>query len=141
MQTADLMEMIRKDIMISLIREVTREDGRVVFAYLYGSFVKEESFRDIDVGVYLMDAGENSIVVSAELKTKLSRGAQRHSFNFTADQFDVKILNDAPFTFLRRVFEQGILLFDQNPELRTDVIEYVSLKYRECAGILAEASL
>jgi len=46
------MEMIRKDIMISLIREVTREDGRVVFAYLYGSFVKEESFRDIDVGVY-----------------------------------------------------------------------------------------
>lgn len=138
---ADRMEMIRKDIMVSLIREVTREDGRVAFAYLYGSFVTEESFRDIDVGVYLKDAGENSIVVSAELKTRLSRVMQKHGFNFTADQFDVKILNDAPFTFLRRVFEEGILLFDRNPELRTDLIEYVSLKYRECAGILAEASL
>jgi len=135
------MEMIRKDIMISLIREVTRENGRVAFAYLYGSFVTEESFRDIDVGVYLKNTEENSIVVSVELKTQLSRDAQRHGFSFGADQFDVKILNDAPFTFLRRVFEQGILLFDLNPELRTDLIEYVSLKYRECAGILAEASL
>jgi hypothetical protein len=138
---ADLMEMIRKDIMVSLIREVVREDERVVFAYLYGSFVTEESFRDIDVGVYLKNTEENSIVVSVELKTQLSRDAQRHGFSFGADQFDVKILNDAPFTFLRRVFEQGILLFDLNPELRTDLIEYVSLKYRECAGILAEASL
>jgi len=135
------MEMIRKDIMISLIRQVTRENGRVAFAYLYGSFVTEESFRDIDVGVYLKNTEENSIVVSVELKTQLSRDAQRHGFSFGADQFDVKILNDAPFTFLRRVFEQGILLFDLNPELRTDLIEYVSLKYRECAGILAEASL
>ena len=135
------MEMIRKDIMISLIRQVTRENGRVAFAYLYGSFVTEESFRDIDVGVYLKNTEENSIVVSVELKTQLSRDAQRHGFTFGADQFDVKILNDAPFTFLRRVFEQGILLFDLNPELRTDLIEYVSLKYRECAGILAEASL
>jgi uncharacterized protein len=137
---ADLMEMIRKNFMVSLIREVVRKDERAVFAYLYGSFVNQESFRDIDVGVYLRDAGENSLVVSAELKTQLSRDAQKHGFSFAADHFDVKILNDAPFTFLRRVFEQGILLFDRNPELRTDLIEYVSLKYRECAGILAEAS-
>ena len=135
------MEMIRKNIMVSLIREVVHQDERTVFAYLYGSFVNQESFRDIDVGVYLRDSGENSLVVSAELKTQLSRDSQKLGFNFAADHFDVKILNDAPFTFLRRVFEQGILLFDRNPELRTDLIEYVSLKYRECAGILAEASL
>ena len=59
----------------------------------------------------------------------------------TADQFDVKVINDTPFTFLNRVFKEGILLVDFDPDLRTDVVEHVSLKYRECAGLLAEASL
>ena len=30
---------------------------------------------------------------------------------------------------------------DHDPEPRTDIVEYVSLEYRECAGLLAEASL
>jgi len=59
----------------------------------------------------------------------------------TADQFDVKVINDTPFTFLNRVFKEGILLVAFDPDLRTDVVEHVSLKYRECAGLLAEASL
>jgi hypothetical protein len=58
-----------------------------------------------------------------------------------ADLFDVKILNDAPFTFLKRVFVEGVLLLDRDPDRRTDLIEYVSVKYRECTGLLAEASL
>jgi hypothetical protein len=58
-----------------------------------------------------------------------------------ADLFDVKVLNDAPFTFLKRVFIEGILLLDRDPDRRTDLIEYVSFKYREYAGLLAEASL
>jgi hypothetical protein len=61
--------------------------------------------------------------------------------NLTADQFDVKVINDAPFTFLNRIFKEGNLLIDLDPDLRTDLIEHVSLKYRECAGLLAEASL
>jgi hypothetical protein len=44
-------------------------------------------------------------------------------------------------TLLRRVFTEGILLVDRDPDRRTDLIEYVSMKYRECAGLLAEASL
>jgi len=45
------------------------------------------------------------------------------------------------FTFLKRVFKEGILLVDKDSDLRTDIIENVSLKYRECTGLLAEASL
>jgi hypothetical protein len=43
--------------------------------------------------------------------------------------------------FLKRVFIEGLLRLDRDPELRTDLIEHVSMKYRECAGLLAEASL
>jgi hypothetical protein len=61
--------------------------------------------------------------------------------DLTADRFDVQIINHAPFTFLKRIFKEGILLIDRDPDLRTDLVEYVSSKYRECAGLLAEASL
>ncbi len=37
--------------------------------------------------------------------------------------------------------DEGVLLIDRDPDLRTDLIEYVSMKYRECAGLMVEASL
>jgi len=112
----------------------------VVFAYAYGSFVKEQSFRDIDVGVYVKNPEENPFVISPNIKTQLSRIFKKN-IDLTADQFDIQIINHTPFTFLKRVFKEGILLIDHDPELRTDLVEYISSKYRECAGLLAEASL
>ena len=126
---------------LSLIKEVLDRDGRTIFAYAYGSFVKEESFRDIDIGIYIKNPEENIFVVTSDLRTELSRHSRKEGVHFTADQFDVKVINDAPFTFLNRVFKEGILLVDLDPDLRTDLIEHVSVKYRECAGLLAEASL
>ncbi len=130
-----------KERFLNLLKEVLLKDERVIFAYIYGSFVKEQSFRDIDLGIYVKDSEENPFVFSADVKTNLSRVVKRENMDFTADRFDVQIINHAPFTFLRRVFKEGILLVDHDPELRTDLVEYVSLKYRECAGLLAEASL
>jgi predicted nucleotidyltransferase len=132
---------MNKEKLLNLLKEVILKDERVIFAYVYGSFVKEQSFRDIDLGIYVKDSEENPFVFSADIKTKLSRAVKRENMDFTADQFDVQIINHAPFTFLRRIFKDGILLVDHAPELRTDLVEYVSLKYRECAGLLAEASL
>ncbi|MFB3887353.1 MAG: nucleotidyltransferase domain-containing protein, partial [Thermodesulfobacteriota bacterium] len=126
---------------LRLLKETLERDEQVIFAYVYGSFVKEQSFRDIDIGVYIKNSEENPLVVSADMKTRLSRAVRREDMDFTADQFDVQIINHAPFTFLKRVFKEGKLLVDRDPELRTDLVEYVSSKYRECAGLLAEASL
>ena len=132
---------MNKEKLLNLLKEALLKDERVIFAYIYGSFVKEQSFRDIDIGIYVNNSEENSFVVSSDLKTQLSREIKSENMDFTADQFDVQIINHAPFTFLKRVFKEGILLIDHDPELRTDVVEYVSSKYRECAGLLAEASL
>jgi predicted nucleotidyltransferase len=130
-----------KEKLLNLLKKVLAEDERVIFAYVYGSFVKEQSFRDIDIGIYVKNFEENPFVVSSDLKTQLSCETKRGNMDFIADQFDVQIINHAPFTFLKRVFKEGILLIDHDPELRTDLVEYVSSKYRECAGLLAEASL
>ncbi|RPJ09008.1 MAG: hypothetical protein EHM36_04775 [Deltaproteobacteria bacterium] len=123
-----------------MIQRILAQDERIVFAYAYGSFVTERSFRDIDIGIYVRNLEENPFVITSDFKTQLSRLAKGEGLNFIADQFDVKLINDAPFTFLKRIFTEGILLIDNDPDLRTDIVEYVSLKYRECAGLLAEAS-
>ncbi len=112
-----------------------------MFAYIYGSFARAEAFRDIDVGVYLRDPEEDPFGVSFDVKERVSRSLQGIGIDTDADLFDVKILNGAPFTFLKRVFIEGLLMLDRDPELRTDLIEHVSMKYRECAGLMAEASL
>ena len=133
--------MMNKEMIFDLIKEVLTKDSRLVFAFAYGSFVTEESFRDIDIGVYVKDRETNPFMISSEIKTQLSLFAKGKGVNFSADHFDVKVINDAPFTFLNRVFKEGVLLLDNDPNIRTDMVEYVSLKYRECAGILAEASI
>jgi predicted nucleotidyltransferase len=126
---------------IAAVKNVLEQDQRLVFAYIYGSFVRGEAFRDVDVGVYLRDSVENPFGVSFDVKERISRSLRSSGIDVEADLFDVKILNDAPFTFLKRVFVEGILLLDRDPDRRTDLIEYVSVKYRECTGLLAEASL
>ncbi len=130
-----------KEKLINLIKDVLARDERIVFAYAYGSFVREEPFRDVDIAIYIKNPKENPFIITSDIKTELSRASKKENLNLIADQFDVRIINDAPFTFLKRIFKEGILLLDLAPDLRTDVVEYVSLKYRECAGLLAEASL
>lgn len=66
---------------------------------------------------------------------------KKEKLKLTAEHFDVRVINDAPFTFLKRIIKDGMLIVDNNPEIRTDVIERISLKYRECAGLLAESSI
>ena len=132
---------MQKDRLLGIIKSALLKNEAVVFAYVYGSFLRERSFRDIDIGIYLMNPPENPNIVTSDIKGQLSRLGKEEGFNFAADQFDVRILNEAPFTFLRKVFKEGVLLLDRDPDLRTDLIEHVSRKYRECAGILAEASI
>ena len=132
---------MNREKLIDLVKNTLALDKRIVFAYAYGSFILEKSYRDIDIGVFVKNPQENTFVTSSEIKTKLSRKARKANLKILADQFDVKIINDAPFTFLRRIFTEGILLIDCDPDVRTDLVEYVSLKYRECAGLLVEASL
>lgn len=123
------------------IHAVLVQDPQIVFAYLYGSFVRGDVFQDIDIGVYVAGPDPNPYVLSADLKSRLSTHLRSGGIDLAADQFDIQILNNAPFTFLKRIFSEGSLLFDRDPGRRTDLIEDVSRKYRECTGLLMESSL
>jgi predicted nucleotidyltransferase len=132
---------MEKEKIIEHLTHALNQEENIVFAYVFGSFLTESFFRDIDVGMYLKDLQENPYVFCSDMKAKLSLSLKQEGLEVKADQLDIQILNDAPFTFLKRIFTEGVLLVDHDPDLRTDVVEHVSFKYRECAGILAEASL
>ena len=127
--------------LLILMKEVLAGDERLIFAYAFGSFAREEPFWDIDLAIYIKDPEQNPLIITSDIQAELSRAAQKKTLDLTADEFDVQIINSAPFPFLKNIFLEGILLLDRDPDLRTEVIEYVSSKYRECAGLLAEVSL
>ena len=57
---------MKKERLLYLIKEILSADDKVVFAYAYGSFVSEDVFRDIDIGIYVKNPEENPFVVTAD---------------------------------------------------------------------------
>lgn len=77
----------RSSINISDMIAVLEGDDRVVFAYLYGSFLEEGPFRDVDIAVFT-SPDENPFEVSADLKIALSRRT-----GIPPDCFDIRVIN------------------------------------------------
>ena len=92
-------------------------------AYLHGSFVTSESFRDIDVGLYTRERSDFSY--ESDLSFDLSKA--------TGYEVEVRVINEAPVAFQMAVIREGLLLFSMDDDTRTDFIEDVSRRYREYA--------
>jgi predicted nucleotidyltransferase len=95
----------------------------ITFAYLYGSFVKNEPFRDIDVAVYV--TGNKGFIFESDLSAELT-----DTIGFDVG---VRILNNAPIAFQMVVLREGMPLFSRDEDLRTDFLERVSKRYPEHA--------
>lgn len=103
------------------------------FAWLHGSFLVADKFRDIDIGVHL----------SAPAKVRSQRGLELAA---RLDQeigfpVDVRALNDAPVTFLFHVFREGRLLLSRNDERLADLMERTVREYLDAAPLLRRATI
>ncbi len=124
---------------INTISRVLEREKKVIFAYLSGSFVKEEFFEDIDIFIYGKDCDDNFNLSSA-IKEKIYEEMVKEKIDsFSIDEIDVNIINDAPYDFVIDILREGLLLIDKDPELRTDYIERISDEYRTNYFILDEA--
>ncbi|MFH1147748.1 MAG: nucleotidyltransferase domain-containing protein [Pseudomonadota bacterium] len=124
------------------IKAVLEKDDRVVFAYLYGSYLKSPQYRDIDIAVYSASEAD-PLRVSADLKVELHRAT-----GFPPDSFDIRIINQIvergdvfALLYLKEVFESGQLLVDKVFDKRAEFIEAYGMKYRECEGFVDELIL
>ena len=102
-----------------LRQELVKEKG-VVFAYVYGGFVRRNFFRDIDVAVWVGE-GEDPFYYTVDLSVRLEMELGM--------PVDMQVLNEAPLPFRYRVFTEGILLFSRDERLRAEVVNSTIREY------------
>lgn len=94
----------------------------VVFAYVHGSFADRDSFRDLDVAIWIRDPGEAfyyTVDFSAKLEVEMGVPV------------DVQVLNEAPLPFKRHVFTRGRLLFSGDESLRLRLVDEAVRQYAD----------
>ena len=116
----------------TLIRVLEAEPD-LEFAWLHGSFLSADEFHDIDVGVYLDATTDLRIRRGLDLAVRLDRE--------TGFPIDVRVLNDAPVTFLFHVFREGSLLLCRNDEGLADLMERTVREYLDIAPLLRRATI
>ncbi len=127
----------KKDI-LHIIRILLSEEEKVVFGYIYGSFTEGGSVvSDIDIALYTKDITD-IFSFQADMKIRLSELLQTKGYDISPDEIDIRVINNAPYDFVIEILDKGILVIDNNPALRTDYIERISLQYRMNEIILSE---
>ena len=120
-----------KSKIVSAIAELLNGYDDFVFAYLFGSFVSEERFNDIDVALYLSSlSGERALFTELTLETELEEKL--------GIPVDVRVVNCAPIAFVYSTLRKRLLLLDRNPDLRSDFESLICREYFDFAYLLNE---
>lgn len=99
----------RKEI-LGRIGEVLSEFGDVDFGYVFGSFLGDLGFRDVDVAIYV--GGDYDSYGLMKFTMSVTRALE--SKVKPRLEFDVKDLNTAPVTFQYEVIRSGRLVFSRD---------------------------
>ncbi|MXY69169.1 MAG: nucleotidyltransferase domain-containing protein [Acidobacteriia bacterium] len=112
---------------------VLKGEPDLEFAWLHGSSLAADEFRDIDIGVHLSATAEVRSRRGLELAVRLDQQIGL--------PLDVGVLNDAPVTFLFHVFREGRLLLSRNDERLADLTERTVREYLDAAPLLRRANI
>ena len=104
----------------------------VAFAYVFGSFLDMIPVHDVDVGIALHP-------FDTKRETESVASLARRLTDATGLPVDVRVLNQAPMTFLYHVV-RGHLLVSKNDDLLTSTLENVSRRYLDIAPFLLQAT-
>jgi predicted nucleotidyltransferase len=110
---------------VAALSSCMQEHDEIYAAYLFGSFVTEETFADVDLGILLYRESEDVLDYEIELESKLE--------NIARFRMDVRVLNKAPIPFAQNVIRYSRLILDREPNMRSDFEGYVLKKYFDFA--------
>jgi predicted nucleotidyltransferase len=114
----------KEDIFCQIERYLAKRPD-LLFAYVHGSFMLQEKFRDIDVAIYLKSKPTELLQVELDLETAL--------YNQIKYPVDVRILNSAPLSFRYNVIKDGRRLAVINDDARCDFEETTVSNYFDFA--------
>jgi predicted nucleotidyltransferase len=107
----------------------------VLFAYLYGSFVKALShpFSDLDIGVYVEDMG-----IDACLDMELSMALRFDEQLSARVQSEVRILNHLPLSVKGRILGEAELIYSRAEEKRVAFETQVRKSYFDFLPVIRQ---
>jgi hypothetical protein len=105
------------------------QQAEIVFAFLYGSFLREKFFRDIDIGTFV-----KSIDPEEYFNFENSQAYQLEQKLGFLLPMEVKIINQAPISFRFEVI-RGTLLFSRDEALQADFMEATARKYLDMGPV------
>lgn len=111
------------------LREELAREPDVVFAYLHGSFLTDQPFHDVDIGLYFGDPKRSARTL--EIGERLA-----HAIHLPVD---ARPLDEAPKSFLFHVF-RGELLLCRDDELHATILEDTMRCYFDIAPLLRQAA-
>ncbi len=117
----------REEIYLRL-RDVLAQVPDVRFTYLYGSILESDRIHDVDIGIFL---DETAVTHQSSILDNLSTTC-RAAANVPVD---IRILNDAPLSFLYHVL-RGRLLSCRDEAFLTDMMETIARRYLDLAPFL-----
>ena len=97
----------------------------ITAAYLFGSFITERAFSDIDLGIIINMELERPLHYELDLESKLERVIKY--------PMDIRIINRAPLSFSQSVIRNGRVIVDRNPNLRADFEGQILKQYFDFA--------
>lgn len=111
-----------KEILVEKISNALKAKEHIIFAYIFGSFVSGDSFKDIDIGIFISDS---------EIKSPLTQELEMEGELEDAIHIpvDVRIINKAPLSFIYNILKNRIVIVDNNKSLRADFEGLVYKKY------------
>ncbi len=102
-----------KSRIVGVISNLLSERAEIVFAYLFGSFVSDANFSDIDIGVFVQGIPQPASL-DFELQLEKQVGSLVHV------PADVRILNGAPPSFIFQIIKRSCRVVDKDPSLRAE---------------------
>lgn len=109
---------------IDLIATVLSERDAVMFAYVYGSFTRGP-FRDIDIAIFVRDAGNTPELNSLEYAVEQELHAH------TGFPVEVRALNTSPLPFAYTVISSGRVILSKDERARSDFECRVITEYHD----------
>jgi len=111
-----------KKILIKRIADFLETKEYILFAYIFGSFIAQDTFSDIDIGIFIANKQyEPPLNLELNLEIELQ--------NIVHIPVDVRILNHAPLSFVYNVLKNMVVVVDKNKTLRADFEGLIFKKY------------
>ncbi|MEW5767999.1 MAG: nucleotidyltransferase domain-containing protein [bacterium] len=117
----NFLSLAEREKIVEKIKDYLSQKEKIVFASLYGSFVRDEPFRDIDIALLIKEPIQDCLGLESDLSYEMT--------SVTGYPAEVRIINKAPVALQMAVLRERKLLFSRDEEKRTDFIQDVGKRY------------